>query len=82
MGHAVAVFLAEVADVGAGGFEDPEASRPSIATSAKSYGFADWRAAVSIASNCRWLNPSVGDSAGTAGRRTALLTNQRHRREP
>jgi hypothetical protein len=25
---------------------------------------------VSRASNCRWVNPSVGDSAGTAGRRT------------
>jgi hypothetical protein len=45
-------------------------SRPSMATSAKSYGFADWRAAVSRASNCRRVNPRVGDSAGTAGRRT------------
>ena len=45
-------------------------SSPSIATSAKSHGFSDSRAAVSRASNCRWVNPSVGDSAGTAGRRT------------
>ena len=45
-------------------------SRPSMATSAKSHGFGDSRAAVSSASNCRWVKPSVGDSAGTAGRRT------------
>jgi hypothetical protein len=45
-------------------------SRPSIAMSAKSHGFADSLAAVSRASDCRWVNPSVGDSAGTAGRRT------------
>ena len=44
--------------------------RPSIATSAKSHGCGDWRAAVSRASNCRWVKPRVGDSAGTAGRRT------------
>jgi hypothetical protein len=34
-------------------------SRPSMATSAKSYRFADSRAAVSRASNCRWVNPRV-----------------------
>ena len=34
-------------------------SRPSMATSAKSHGFGDWRAAVSRASNCRWVNPRV-----------------------
>ena len=45
-------------------------SRPSMATRAKSYRFGDSRAAVSRASNYRWLNPRVGDSAGTAGRRT------------
>jgi hypothetical protein len=45
-------------------------SRPSMATSAKSQGLGDSRAAVSSASNCRWVNPRVGDSAGTAGRRT------------
>jgi hypothetical protein len=45
-------------------------SRPSMATSAKSYRFGDRRAAVSSASNCRRVNPRVGDSAGTAGRRT------------
>ena len=31
-----------------------------MATSAKSPGFADFRAAVSSASNCRWVNPRVG----------------------
>jgi hypothetical protein len=45
-------------------------SSPSIATSAKSCGFDDSRAAVSRASKCRWVNPSVGDSGGTVGRRT------------
>ena len=45
-------------------------SSPSMATSAKSHGFEERRAVVSNASNCRWVNPSVGDSAGTDGRRT------------
>jgi hypothetical protein len=34
-------------------------SRPSIVTSAKSHGSGDWRAAVSSASNCRWVKPKV-----------------------
>ena len=45
-------------------------SRPSRHTSAKSNGLADSLAAVSIASNCRCVSPSVGDSGGTLGRRT------------
>jgi Transposase IS116/IS110/IS902 family len=45
-------------------------SSPSIVTSAKSDGFDDWRAVVSRAPNCRWVKPRVGDSGGTAGRRT------------
>jgi hypothetical protein len=45
-------------------------SSPSIATRAKSFGLFDSRAAVSIASNCRWVSPRVGDSGGTLGRRT------------
>jgi hypothetical protein len=45
-------------------------SRLSMATSAKSPGLSDSRAAVSRASNCRCVNPSVGDPAGTDGRRT------------
>jgi hypothetical protein len=49
----VAVLFAGGGDIGAGGFEDPQARRPGMATSAKSYGFADSRAAVSSASNCR-----------------------------
>ena len=52
------------------GFEDPRPSSPSIATRAKSYGLADSRLAVSMASNCRCVKPSVGASGGTAGRRT------------
>jgi len=47
------VFLAEVGDVRAGGFEDPQAEQAEHGTSAKSQGFADCRAAVSRASNCR-----------------------------
>jgi hypothetical protein len=39
-------------------------SRPSIATSAKSYGLDDSRAAVSIASNCRWVNPAPASGRG------------------
>jgi hypothetical protein len=41
-----------------------------MATRAKSFGLVDSRAAVSIASNCRWVSPRVGDSGGTLGRRT------------
>lgn len=51
--HPGAVFFAEVTDVSAGGFENPQASRPSMATGAKSCGLAEPRAAVSRASNCR-----------------------------
>ena len=67
---AVAVFLAEVADVGAAGFEDPQPRSPRRAINAKSFGLGDRRAAVIRASNCRWPSPSVGDSGGTVGRRT------------
>jgi len=66
----VAVLLAEIADVRARGLEDSQAQQPQHGTKAKSFRLADWRAAVSRASNCRWVNPRVGDSAGTAGRRT------------
>jgi hypothetical protein len=45
-------------------------SRPSRAINAKSFGLCDSRAVVIRASNCRWPNPRVGDSAGTSGRRT------------
>jgi hypothetical protein len=41
-----------------------------MATSAKSHELDDSRAAVSRASNCRWVNPRVGDSGGTVGRWT------------
>ena len=43
---------------------------PSIVTSAKSQKLSDSLAAVSNASNCRWVSPKVGDSVGTLGRRT------------
>jgi hypothetical protein len=45
-------------------------TRPSIATSVKSNGLAEVRAATIIALNCRCERPSVGDCAGTRGRRT------------
>ena len=37
-------------------------SNPSITTRAKSSGRAESRAAVSIASSCKWDSPNVGDS--------------------
>jgi hypothetical protein len=38
-----------------------------MATSAKPHVPDDSRAAVSRASNCRWVNPRTGDSGGTEG---------------
>ena len=64
------MLLAQVADVGAGGLEDPQAQQPEHGDQRKVIRLADPRAAVSMASNCRWVNPSVGDSGGTDGRRT------------
>jgi hypothetical protein len=66
----VAMFLAQVADVGAAGFEDPQSEEPEQRVSAKSLGLGESRAVVMRASNCRWLSPRVGDSGGTTGRRT------------
>ena len=54
-------------------------SSPSMATSAKSYRRGDCRAAMSRASNCRRVNPRVGDSAGTVGRRTVAAFNPTER---
>ena len=68
--HAMAIFLTEVGDLGGGGFKMRRPSRPSMVTRAKSYRLVDVRAAVSMASNCRWVSPNVGDSGGTVGRRT------------
>jgi len=68
--YPVAVLFTQVGDVRAGGLIDPRAEKPSMATSAKSQLLPDWRAAASRASNCGWVNPRVGDSAGTEGRRT------------
>jgi len=42
-------------------------SKPSMVTSARSQRFVECLAAVNRASNCRWVSPSVGDSAGTVG---------------
>jgi hypothetical protein len=41
-----------------------------MATKAKSLMLPEVFPAVSMASNCRWVSPSVGDSGGTLGRRT------------
>jgi len=68
--YPVAVFFAEVGDIRAGGFEDPQAQQAEHGHQDEPFRLADSRAAVSRASNCRCVNPSVGDSAGTAGRRT------------
>ena len=52
--HTVAVFLAEIADVQAGGFEDPQTQQTEQADQREVVaGWARVRAAVSIASNCR-----------------------------
>jgi hypothetical protein len=45
-------------------------SSPNVATIAKSLVLVESWAAMSIASNCRWVSPSLGDSGGTFGRRT------------
>ena len=66
----VAVFLAQVLDVSADGLEDPQPEQPEQRTSARSNRLLDCLAAVSIASNCRCVSPSVGDSSGTADRWT------------
>jgi hypothetical protein len=47
--HPVTVLFAEITDICAGGFEDPQARRPSMATKAKSLRLADSRAGVSRA---------------------------------
>jgi hypothetical protein len=65
---AVAVLLPQIRHVGSAGLEHPQPEQ-SIAISAKPFRFAESRAAVSRASNCKWVNPNVGDSGGTLGRR-------------
>jgi hypothetical protein len=57
----VAVLLAEVGDVRAGGLEDPQAEQAEHGHQreiARVRRLAGW---VSRASNCRWVNPRVGD---------------------
>jgi hypothetical protein len=61
----VAVFFAKVGDVGAGGFEDPQAEQPEhgrereVARMGRLAGRGE-----------QGLELQVGDSAGTEGRRT------------
>jgi hypothetical protein len=66
----VAVGLAEVLDARAGRFEDPQAEESEQGHEGESLTFWDVRPAASMASNCKWLRPRVGDSGGTGGRRT------------
>jgi hypothetical protein len=67
--HAVAVFIARSVTSAPVASKIRSPSRLSIATRAKSLVFGDSRAAVSSASNCRWVRPRVGDSGGTVGLR-------------
>jgi len=68
--NAVTVLFAEVADVAAGGLQLPQTQQAEHRDQRELASWVDCLAAVSIASNSRWLRPSVGDSAGTVGRRT------------
>ena len=68
--HPMAVLLAHIGNVGATGFEDPQPEQAEHGHQAKSLTFADVRAALNNASNCRCDKPKVGDSVGTFGRRT------------
>jgi hypothetical protein len=67
---AVSAF-GRTADVGADGFEHPRSVQSrSKHKSAKSKGLPDCLAALSIASNCRCVSPSVGEIGRSVGRRT------------
>jgi hypothetical protein len=66
----VTMLLAQVRDVSAGGLEDPQAHQPEHGNQRQVIRVGGLTAAVSMASNCSRLNPSVGDSGGTGGRRT------------
>ncbi len=68
--HSVAVFLTKVLNSLPVASKMRSPSNPSMVTSAKSHRLGECFAAVSSASNCRWVSPSVGDSTGTLGRRT------------
>jgi hypothetical protein len=68
--HLVAVFFAEFGDVGAGGFEDPQAEQPEhghqreVARIRRLAGCGEQGLELQVG------EAQVGDSAGTAGRRT------------
>lgn len=68
--HAVPVLLAQVVDVASGGLEDPQPEETEHGDQRETFGLGESLAAVRSASNCRWVRPSVGDSAGTLGLRT------------
>ena len=68
--HPVAVFLAEIGDIEAGCLEDPQTQQAEQTDQGEVDRLGDSLAAVSMASNCRCVSPSVGDCGETVGLRT------------
>jgi hypothetical protein len=66
----VAVFLAEVGDVGAGGFEDPQAEQSEHGHQGEVMPAGGLAGGAEQGPELQAVNPRVGDSSGTAGRRT------------
>ncbi len=62
--------LAEVSNIRAGSFEDPQAEEGEHGHQREVARVRRLAGRGEQASNCRWVNPRVGDSAGTAGGRT------------
>ncbi len=63
--------FAEVVDVRPDRLEDPQSEYgPVKYTSARSKRLVDFRTAVSMAANCKWVSPKVGDSGGALARGT------------
>ena len=65
----VTTFLADFGDVRAGDFEDPQAEQPGHGHQREVARVRRVPGGGEQASNCRCVNPRVGDSAGTAGQR-------------
>jgi hypothetical protein len=66
--YPVTAFLAKVTDVRAGGFEDPQAEEAQHGHQGEVVRIS--RLAGGGEQGARWVNPGVGDSVGTDGRRT------------
>jgi hypothetical protein len=70
-----AVCLAQVLDVRAAGFGNPQTEQAEQRNRAKSLRLADSREAVRSASKCVWVSPSVGHTADTmVGAHTSRAT--------